>query len=81
MPLVFIVQGFRFFFYSNEVDPREPVHIHVRKEHNVAKFGIDPEVKLADSYGLSAKELNKISRIIDNRKTEIRDAWNEHFNA
>jgi hypothetical protein len=81
MPLVFIVQGFRFFFYSNEGDPREPVHIHVRKERKVAKFWLEPEVKLADSYGLTAKELNKISRIIDNRKIEIRNAWDEHFNT
>jgi hypothetical protein len=81
VPLVFIAQGFRFFFYSNEGDPREPAHIHVRKDRSIAKFWIDPEVKLADAYGFSAKELNKISRIIDNRKTEIRGAWDEHFNA
>ncbi|MFT0172652.1 DUF4160 domain-containing protein [Paraburkholderia mimosarum] len=28
MPVVFRYNGIRFFFYSNEGDPREPVHIH-----------------------------------------------------
>ena len=29
MPTVFRHLGFRFFFYSNEGNPLEPVHIHV----------------------------------------------------
>jgi len=29
MPLVFRWKGYRFHFFSNEGDPREPVHIHV----------------------------------------------------
>ena len=31
MPTVFRQDGFRFFFYSNEGDPREPVHVHAMK--------------------------------------------------
>ena len=31
MPIVFRYHGYKFFFYSNEGDPREPVHIHVRQ--------------------------------------------------
>ncbi|MBX7062264.1 MAG: DUF4160 domain-containing protein [Pyrinomonadaceae bacterium] len=38
MPVVFVIYEFRFFFYSNEGDPREPVHIHVRRDRSVAKF-------------------------------------------
>ncbi len=79
MPQVFTLDGFRFFFFSNEGDPREPLHIHVRKGRNLAKFWIYPEVFLADSYGFSAKELNIIRKIIDNRKIEIEEAWNDHF--
>jgi len=81
MPVVFIFRGFRFFFYSNEGDPREPVHIHVRKERNLAKFWLEPAIRLADSYGFSAVELNRIRKIIDNKRSEIEDAWNEHFNS
>lgn len=38
MPVVFRRDGFRFFFYSNEGDPREPIHVHVRKGDADAKF-------------------------------------------
>jgi len=47
----------------------------------LAKFWIEPEVKLADSYGFSARELNNISGMIDNRKPEIVEAWHEHFKS
>jgi len=81
MPVVFVFRGYRFFFFSNEGDPREPVHIHVRKDTKLAKFWIEPDVILADSYGFSARELNNISGMIDNRKDEIVEAWNEHFKS
>jgi len=81
MPVVFVVRGYRFFFFSNEGDPREPIHIHVRKDSNLAKFWLEPDVNLADSYAFSARELNRIGGIIDNRKSEIEEAWNEHFNS
>jgi hypothetical protein len=79
MPVVFVLRGYRFFFFSNEGDPREPIHIHVRKDSKLAKFWIEPDVTLADSYGFSARELNSIARMINNRKSEIEDAWHEHF--
>ena len=49
MPVVFYFDGYKFFFFSNEGDPREPIHIHVRKDGNLAKFWIEPSVELADS--------------------------------
>jgi hypothetical protein len=30
MPVMVRRNGPRFFFYSNEADPREPLHVHVR---------------------------------------------------
>ncbi len=81
MPIVFFLEGLKFFFFSNEGNPREPLHIHVRKDSSLAKFWLYPSVQLVDSYGFSAKELNKMAKIIDNRKVEIEDAWNEHFGA
>jgi hypothetical protein len=38
MPIVFRHKGFRFVFYSNEGDPREPAHIHAIKDGVDAKF-------------------------------------------
>ena len=46
MPKVFSWNGYRFHFYSEEGDPREPVHIHIRKGRDNAKFWLRPEVTL-----------------------------------
>ena len=51
MPTVFRQDGFRFFFYSNEGDPREPVHVHAMRGGSEAKFRLAPEVILAASAG------------------------------
>ncbi len=79
MPVIFTHRGYRFFFFSNEGNPREPVHVHVRKGTQIAKFWLEPAVQLAESYGFSAPELNKLAGIVQNRKKDIKEAWNEHF--
>lgn len=40
MPTILTVNGFRFYFYSNEND--EPVHIHIEKAGGSAKYWLDP---------------------------------------
>lgn len=52
MPVVLRYEGFRFFFYSNEGDPLEPAHIHVRAAGKEAKFWLSPEPLLARNNGL-----------------------------
>jgi len=79
MPTVLRWKGYRFFFFSNEGDPIEPVHVHVRKDRNVAKFWIEPNVALAESYGLSAQELNKLRKVVENNAKLIKRAWYEYF--
>jgi len=79
MPTVFRHLGFRFFFYSNEGDPREPVHIHVMKDGGEAKFWLDPDPRLARSVGFDARTLRVLARIIADRADDIEEAWNEHF--
>jgi hypothetical protein len=58
--VVFRYKGFRFFFYSNEGDPREPLHIHVRKAEAVAKLWLEPVARVAESYGLRSGELREL---------------------
>ena len=70
---------FRFFFYSNEGDPREPVHVHVRKGGGEAKFWVRPDVSLADSAGFDAKTLRRLAAIVADRQNEIEEAWHVHF--
>ena len=79
MPLVFRWNGYRFFFYSNEGDPREPVHIHVQKGEADAKFWLLPQVGLAYNHGFKARELSQLAAAAEQHRNVIEEAWNDHF--
>ena len=73
------LRGYRFFF-SNEGDPTEPLHVHVRKGESLAKFWLEPRVVVANSYGMTSSELHMLSKVVVKNAELIRSAWNEHFN-
>ena len=79
MPVVFRYKGYRFFFYSNEGVPREPLHIHVRKAEASAKFWIEPDPGVAEARGMSASELSELLEVAIAHREEIKRFWNEHF--
>ena len=79
MPTVLSEKGYRFFFFSNEGNPLEPCHIHVRKNGSLAKFWVENKCTLAQNYGFTASELNEISKIIDSNINTIKEAWNGFF--
>lgn len=79
MPVVFRHKAFRFFFYSNEGNPRESMHIHVRGPDGEAKFWLTPTVYLADSDDFDARTLRELQAIITANKALIERTWNEHF--
>lgn len=81
MPKVFEKDGFKFFFFSNEGNPLEPCHVHVRKGESLAKIWLDPCVSLENSYGFNSKELRFIIQEVSNNSNLIRKKWNEYFNA
>ncbi|SHG90662.1 DUF4160 domain-containing protein [Marivita hallyeonensis] len=78
MPTVFRQQGYRFFFYSNEGDPREPIHIHVTGGGGEAKIWLHP-VKTARYHGFDFRTLRTLMRIVEDKAERIEEAWNEHF--
>jgi Domain of unknown function (DUF4160) len=79
MPLVFSDSGLRYFFFSNEGQPRERCHVHVKGADKNAKIWLEPEIALADSYGFNSAELARILRIVSERRDLILRAWHEHF--
>ena len=79
MPVVFRWSGYRFHFYSDEGDPREPVHIHVRKGRDNAKFWLYPAVTVAYNRGFSSREQSELLRVVEQHRDEIESAWNDHF--
>jgi hypothetical protein len=76
MPTVLNIKGYRFFFFSNEKN--EPIHIHIEKAENYAKYWIDP-LCVVNNYGFTSKELREISEIIESHENLIKEKWNEHF--
>src|SRR5688572_29466312 len=56
---IFRELGFRFFFFSRE-EPR--IHVHVFCSQGEAKFWIEPEIELADNYGLRSSDLQTARR-------------------
>ena len=76
MPTIFRKGPYRFFFYSG--DGAEPVHIHVEKDGNIAKFWIEP-VRLAWSGGYDRVEMLKVQKIIEENDELIVEAWDEFF--
>ncbi len=79
MPVVFRWQGYRFLFFSNEGDPQEPIHVHVRKGDKVAKVWVLPEVGVAESYGMTTAELKQLTQVVETHAELIERRWHEHF--
>ena len=81
MPKIFEKDGFKFFFFSNEGNPLEPCHIHVRKGECLAKIWLEDDIKLESSYGFNSKELRFIEQNVRDNAILIRRKWNEYFNT
>ncbi|MFT3975238.1 MAG: DUF4160 domain-containing protein [Amaricoccus sp.] len=79
MPTIFRYDGFRFFFYSNEGDPREPMHVHVLKDGCEVKVWLDPEVSVAASRGFDARTIQRLRAVVIERRAVIERAWFEYF--
>ncbi|MGH8533507.1 MAG: DUF4160 domain-containing protein [Gammaproteobacteria bacterium] len=76
MPTILRVGPYRMFFYSS--DDREPVHVHVERDYNVAKFWLEP-VRLHNSGGFSSVELRRIQSIVNDHRNQLIEAWHEYF--
>jgi hypothetical protein len=75
-PTIFKKAGLRFYFFSREeVRP----HVHVQGDRGEAKYWMDPEIVLAQNFGLSRASLAMALHLIREHENEIRAAWEKHF--
>jgi Domain of unknown function (DUF4160) len=79
MPVIFRHRGIRVFFFSNEGDPREAVHVHAQRADCLAKIWLKPSVLVAESYGFNSAELKDLVSVIEDNAELIERGWNEHF--
>ncbi len=76
MPTLFILFGFRFFFWSND---HEPIHVHISKGDSEAKYNVK-NIELVENFGFKKNELRMIESIIEENQEIIIERWNEYFN-
>jgi len=79
MPKLFEWSGYKFFFFSNEGNPLEPCHVHIRKGDATAKFWLVPEIRLAKAYSMSSQELKRLEGVVLQNSERIKEKWNEYF--
>jgi hypothetical protein len=75
LPTLLNKDGFKFFFYANE---HEPKHIHVMKNEGFAKIEL-ANLAVVQNY-LKAKDLKIALEIIQENKNEFERRWDEWFN-
>jgi hypothetical protein len=74
VPTLLIIDGFRFFFFSNESN--EPPHIHIEKADDSGKFWLNP-INLAYSDGFSRPLLKRVHQLLkENRFFSWRNGMN-----
>ena len=76
MPTVMKIGPYRFFFYASDRD--EPIHVHVERGDNIAKFWLDP-IRLHSSGGFSRPEIGRIQTIVREHQLKMMEAWNAYF--
>ena len=75
-PTIFKASGLRFYFFTRE---EERPHVHVQGSRGEAKFWLEPEIELAQDYGLGRRSVTTALRLIREHENEIRAAWKKHF--
>jgi len=81
VPVIVTINGYRLFFYSNEGSPREPLHVHVKRAGCEAKVWLEPNPRVASSYGFSPREIREVEALTVQYTELIRSRWNEYFDG
>jgi hypothetical protein len=76
MPTLLRVDGYRFFFFSDEHLPK---HIHIEKSDRYMRIELET-LKVTDKYKMTSKEIRDVTAIVEKHKDDFLEAWNEYFN-
>ena len=85
MPQVFKIGSYWVYFWANEGDPMEPVHVHVSEgnpRENATKIQITKAGKTLlcnNNSRIPENTLRNIMRIIEARSSDIVKKWEEFF--
>jgi hypothetical protein len=74
MPTLLIKDGFRFFFYANE---HEPKHVHVMKGDDFARIEL-VSLRVTQDF-LKPKDLRDALALVSLHRWEFERRWDEYF--
>ena len=86
MPKFMELFGYNIYFWSNEGEPLEPLHVHVAKSitSNATKIWITKNGKCIlenNNSNISPKELKKIMGTLEIYSEDLIETWKEYFKA
>lgn len=85
MPQVFKIGSYHIYFWANENQPLEPIHVHIAQGSPVAnatKIWITKAGKCLvcnNNSKIAERTLNNIIKILESRSFEIISKWKEFF--
>lgn len=85
MPQIFRIGSYIVYFWSNENDPLEPVHVHIaegRATANATKIWISSSGKALlcnNNSDIPTNTLRKLIRMIEANSHTIINKWYSHF--
>ena len=87
MPQVFKIGSYWVYFWTNENDPLEPIHVHVAEgspKPNATKIWLTRTGKCLlanNNSNIPAKTLRNIMRIIESQYQIVFDKWIQFFDS
>lgn len=85
MPQVFKMGEYWIYFWTNESDPLEPVHVHVAKgapQANATKIWITSAGRCLlcnNNSRIPERTLRNIMRMVEARSADVLDLWMSYF--
>ena len=85
MPRIFRIGSYWVYFWANENEPLEPIHVHIsegKPRENSTKVWITKSGKCLvanNNSQIPSHTLRNIVRILEARSEEITNAWTEYF--
>ena len=85
MPQIFRMGNYWIYFWANENEPVEPIHVHIsegRPAENASKVWITSSGKCLlchNNSQIPKRTLNNIMRTVEARSDEIMQKWLDYF--
>lgn len=86
MPQLLRIGPYVVYFWSNETNPLEPIHVHIAEGRPVAdgtKIWITSTGKTLLCHNKSKipdRLLSRLMKLVEANSTEIKQSWLDHFN-